>query len=115
MVIMGLIILVRGKVFLEEIFKLVEDKSFLVFGGYLALFLGLGTVVLHNVWVEDWRVIITVFGWLTLIKGVLLLGFSKSYASYIKFISALKNKPTLILILAVIPVLLGAWLIWLSY
>jgi len=34
-------------------------------------------VVLHNVWVWDWRVTITILGWLTLIKGILKIGFSE--------------------------------------
>ena len=115
LVIMGLIVLVRGRVFLEELLALIEDKGFLLFGGYLALFLGLTTVILHNVWVADWRVTITIFGWLSLVKGVLLIGFPRSYASYVRFVSVLKNKPMLIRIWAVSIGLLGAWLVWMSY
>jgi len=114
MVIMGLIILVRGKIFLEELLKLVEERGVLLFGGYLALFLGLGTVVLHNVWTDDWRVIITIFGWLSLVKGILIIGFPKSYAKYTGFAFLLRNKLTLIRILTAIMILLGAWLIWIS-
>ena len=79
MIIMGVIILVRGEAFLEELLKEIEDKGFLLLGGYLTLFLGLGMVILHNIWTEDWRVIITILGWLTLLKGILLIAFSKEY------------------------------------
>ena len=40
----------------------------------------IGTVILitHNVWVWNWTVIITLFGWLGLLKGFMLLVFPKS-------------------------------------
>jgi len=112
LVIMGIIILLRGRGFLGELFRLIEDKSFLLLAGYLTLFLGLGVVILHNVWVEDWRVIVTILGWLTLVKGVLLIGFPRNYA---KLGSIFMKNPSLLRILMVITVLLGAGLIWLSY
>jgi hypothetical protein len=30
---------------------------------------GLAVVLSHNVWVQDWRVIVTLLGWLALISG----------------------------------------------
>ena len=35
--------------------------------------LGLLLVLSHNVWTTDWRVIITLVGWLTLLKGIALM------------------------------------------
>jgi len=29
----------------------------------------------HNIWVKDWRVLITLIGWIAVIKGVLLIAF----------------------------------------
>lgn len=37
--------------------------------GLLALVPGLAIVLTHNVWVLDWRLIITLFGWLGVIGG----------------------------------------------
>ncbi len=39
--------------------------------GTTALLLGLLIVTFHNVWEPQWPVIITILGWLTLIKGVI--------------------------------------------
>jgi len=111
MIIMGVIILVRGEAFLEELLKEIEDKGFLLLGGYLTLFLGLGMVILHNIWTEDWRVIITILGWLTLLKGILLIAFSKEY---LKFVLPFTKNPRLTRILTLIVIPLGAGLIWLS-
>ena len=38
--------------------------------GILDLLLGLVLVTVHNVWVMDWRVIITVIGWLSIVRGL---------------------------------------------
>jgi len=37
------------------------------------LFLGLVLVNLHNLWVQDWRVVVTVLAWITLVKGIVFL------------------------------------------
>ena len=38
--------------------------------GFLDFAAGLAIVLTHNVWVADWRVIITLLGWLLLVRGV---------------------------------------------
>src|SRR5262249_51625104 len=37
--------------------------------GLIDLALGLAIVLTHNVWVADWRVIITLLGWVLFIRG----------------------------------------------
>ena len=39
--------------------------------GLLALPVGIAIVLAHNVWTADWRVIVTVLGWLATIGGAL--------------------------------------------
>lgn len=49
----------------------VLDRPGLLFlAGLLALVPGLAIVDAHNLWVADWRVIITVLGWAMVIAGV---------------------------------------------
>ncbi len=112
LVIVGLIFLLRPRVLLNEIAGLFKDRNYVLLTGWLAMILGLFTVILHNVWTADWRVVITVFGWLSLIKGIARMGFPELPQ---KTASAIKNKQALMQILLVICVLLGAWLIWMSY
>jgi hypothetical protein len=40
------------------------------FSGLLSLLAGLAMINLHNTWCMDWRVIITVLGWLMTIGGI---------------------------------------------
>ncbi|MCD6471294.1 hypothetical protein J7K86_02075 [bacterium] len=112
LVIVGLIFLLKKRMLLDEISRLFEDKNYTLLTGWLALILGLFTVILHNVWTADWRVVITIFGWLSLIKGIARMGFPELPQ---KAASTFKNKPALMQVLLIICVLLGAWLIWMSY
>lgn len=112
LVILGLVFLIRSKVFLTELFKLANDETFDLLSGYLALILGLVTVILHNVWVGDWRVIITIFGWLSLVKGIVRVGFPEVTR---KLVSVFQNKLIMTRALLVVMVLLGGWLLQASY
>lgn len=61
--------------FLGRVIKYTEDKTITVSTGYITFLLGLITVTLHNVWVPDWRLAITILGWTTLLKGIEKIGF----------------------------------------
>lgn len=54
---------------------IVENRAFGLTYGYLSLFSGLISVLLHNIWVMNWHVLITVFGWLALIKGIIVIAW----------------------------------------
>jgi hypothetical protein len=41
--------------------------------GFIAVIAGLAVVLSHNVWEASWRVIVTLFGWSSLIKGSVYL------------------------------------------
>lgn len=56
--------------FLGRVIKYTEEKTITISTGYITFLLGLVTVVLHNLWVYDWRVSVTILGWVTLFKGI---------------------------------------------
>jgi len=105
-VIFGLLFL--GAKFLGKVIEMTEDKVFVVSTGYISLLLGLATVVLHNVWVADWRVVITILGWGTLIKGILKIGFPEFIHKQAQIFKKQQTFESVILLL------LGAWLLWQS-
>lgn len=62
----------------HKMFKdMMSNEVIYLFGGMLSLALGLVLILHHNCWVKDWTVIITLFGWIALLKGILLLVFPK--------------------------------------
>lgn len=106
-VIFGLLFIVTGQ--LGKTIEMTDDKAFVISTGYITLLMGLITVILHNVWSADWRVIITVLGWSTVIKGIMKIGFPEHIH---KQAERFKAKQTLS---AVFLIFLGAWLLWMSF
>lgn len=66
------------KKMMDEIMK---NASVLYLGGIMAVLAGFLIVNAHNVW-EGWPTIITVFGWLALLKGFMLLAFPDAFVSW---------------------------------
>src|SRR4030066_1000918 len=60
---------------LGRVIEYTENKTITISTGYITFLLGLITVTLHNIWVADWRVAITILGWTTLLKGIEKIGF----------------------------------------
>lgn len=50
-----------------------QNATLMFYSGSAALVYGLFVVLLHNVWVKDWPVIITITGWAAILKGVMLI------------------------------------------
>jgi hypothetical protein len=73
-IILGLISIIAK--FLGRVIKYTDDRSITISTGYITFLLGLITVTLHNIWVFDLRVAVTILGWVTLLKGVEKIGFS---------------------------------------
>lgn len=54
-----------------------KNAGLLYLAGIMALIVGFVLVQNHNFWASSWTVIITIFAWMALIKGVFLLLFPK--------------------------------------
>jgi vacuolar-type H+-ATPase subunit I/STV1 len=80
--------------------------------GILTLLAGLAIVNAHNLWVSDWRVIITILGWLAIIRGVLSLLFPARMQTIGETIIATTSGP---IIAALIIFVLGGILSWMGY
>jgi hypothetical protein len=57
---------------------LANSKGLLWVTGLITFVMGTVIVALHNVWSVDWRVIVTLLGWLTAIKGAVIVLFPSS-------------------------------------
>ena len=106
-VIFGILSLVTRQ--LGKTIEMTEDKAFVISTGYITLLMGLVTVILHNVWVFDWRVTITILGWSTVIKGIMKVGFPEQIHKQAQIFKKQQ------IVEAIILLLLGAWLFWVSF
>jgi hypothetical protein len=52
----------------RAILKLVQDEGMVVFSGFLGVMLGVGHILLFNIWSTHWTIILTLIGWITLFK-----------------------------------------------
>ena len=50
-----------------------ENAAVMYLGGIMAVVIGYLILAFHNTWTKDLSVIITVIGWLALVKGILIL------------------------------------------
>lgn len=76
-----------GAVFSKDYYRrIIEDMTrnaaLTYFMGFTAVILGSLIVDVHNTWTRDWTVLITIVGWLALVKGVLLIAFPKFVLGY---------------------------------
>jgi hypothetical protein len=56
----------------------VNSKGLLWVTGLITFVMGTVIVALHNVWSADWRVLVTLLGWLMVIKGAVIVLFPAS-------------------------------------
>lgn len=93
----------------EAMTALVHDPALVFVVGIMTVAAGLAMVLAHNIWTGGaLTVTVTVIGWLSLIKGVLLLFFSPGEASGM-FLAGLQNE-RLFDLYAAITLVLGIYL-----
>jgi len=64
--------------------KMLNDEAVLSLAMIITLILGSLIIVSHNIWVMDWRVFITLLGWLILAKSAIILFSPKLMAKLVK-------------------------------
>jgi len=73
--VMGLGMLVNGEGYRGMAHEFLASRALIYVAGLMAFVPGLAIVLLHNVWSFDWRLIITLLGWISLIGGTFRLLF----------------------------------------
>jgi len=66
----GIGLLLNPRSFRTMLTEVVGSLTLIYLFGLIDLAAGLAIVLTHNVWVANWRVLITLIGWLMLIRGV---------------------------------------------
>jgi hypothetical protein len=68
-------LMMEGAGYSSVLKEFIANRALIFLTGILALLAGVAIINVHNVWVPDWRVIVTVLGWLLVLRGVMLLVF----------------------------------------
>lgn len=88
---------------------LAEDASMMWIAGAMSLVLGLLSVLSHNVWSDDWRLLITLLGWMALIKGITRLMWPDSVA---KMALTMGQKKALVATSLIVCFVIGLYLMY---
>jgi len=73
----GLGLIFSNRYYKREIIILYDNTSYILFVGILASVIGSLIISYHNIWECNWRVLVTIYGWLALIEGILVLIFPR--------------------------------------
>ena len=92
--------------------EFLSNLSLIYLAGMLTLVAGLAIVNAHNLWVADWRVLITILGWLSIIGGMVRLLFPGKVQS---LGAGIISHPQAMLIGGIVVLVLGAVLSWCAY
>jgi len=68
--VIGLALLINGAAFRALAGDFLNNPALMFLSGVITLPAGLAVVLTHNVWVADWRVLITILGWLMIVGGL---------------------------------------------
>ena len=109
--IIGAGFVLNRKAFKQIMNDFCKNTALLFYGGLFTLVIGVVIILIHNIWVANWTMIITIIGWLALIKGAGMIVFpdmvSKSMQFYQKNENLLIVHSTGALILGVVLTFFG--------
>lgn len=112
LVVIGIGLLLNGDVYQQMATQFLQNLGLIYVSGLLALVAGLAIVNTHNVWTGDWRVIITILGWLSAIGGAVRIMFPQFVESVGMGMLAQRS---LIVGAWIVLLALGAWLSFVGY
>ncbi len=75
LVVTGLTTLINPRALREVGQEFLASRALIFIAGFLALLGGLAIVNTHNLWTAGWPVIITIFGWLAVVGGIVRIAF----------------------------------------
>ncbi len=112
MVVIGLGLLIQTQAFRLMAIESLQSPGLIYFSGFITLAIGLAILNVHNLWVRDWRVIITIFGWLGVIGGI----FRILATSFVQDIGLeILTRPRGLVVGAVLGLVLGGYLTIMGY
>jgi len=95
---------------IKQIFDDLIDEKFLIVSSFMAIIVGLLNILFHNIWEPNWKLIITLIGWVSLFIGLSLFILPKQTISWLSFINI-----KLVQVIYILLFLLGLFLLNIAY
>ena len=112
MMVVGFGMLIHGDRVRALLLELVASPLMLFTTGFMALLFGSYIVAVHNVWEYEWPVMITIIGWVALVKGMVRVAFPDLAVKMLG--DVLKNKMAYY-VFAALAFLLGSFMMYMGY
>jgi uncharacterized membrane protein len=93
--------------------EVVKSRVQLWLSGVLALTAGLAIVLAHNDWALSWQLVITIIGWLAILRGILRLIFPQQMSDFLT--RTLARGPGVMTGVGVVALIAGAFLAFKGY
>jgi hypothetical protein len=110
MVVISLALLIKDK-HLKSLFAKIDTEESLFAWGLISFIMGISIVLVHNIWTWNWQIIITILGWLALLKGLAHMFLPELFKKWTKKI---ENKQWLPIVLVVL-VFIGLIITYLGF
>lgn len=107
----GLSMLAHQQRFKKTVNEFLSIHPLVAISGWLSVLFGLLIVISHNIWVSQWPVLITLFGWFLLLQGLLRIFFPDSFAKFVKELMAKSGYA----VVSWVWLLVGLYLIWAGF
>jgi len=108
----GVLMIVREQAMMVLVPKFVDSPPFLYFLGSLRVLIGLAIVLAHTMWIGTLGAVISLVGWLTLLRGIAMLLLPVETER--KILAAFSRGNTWYTT-AIIAIVLGGWLAYAGF
>ena len=105
-------VLVNGAVFRAIAEESLRSHALIYLTGLFAITAGVAILLNHNVWAADWRVLITLFGWLAAIGGAQRIIWPQATEAAVRWFLA---NPTSLVVAGIVWLVIGAVLCFYGY
>jgi len=110
--VLGLSMLLDPSGYIVIASEILNDTALLYFAAVIGLIGGIALVLAHNVWAADWRLIITLLGWISVVDSLTWVLLTRAmqtlWAPLLKF-------PAFAFVGGLVVLLLGALLCYVGY
>lgn len=110
--VVGVALLVHPDVYRTMMKEFIRSLALCYLAGFFGLLGGISLVLVHNVWTSDWRIIVTLIGWITIVRAALTLMWPRCVAAIGR---RLIQSPQVFTAAAVIDLALGLALSYFGY
>jgi hypothetical protein len=105
-------VLANGAVYRGLSEEFVRSPALIYITGILGMSVGVAILLNHNVWAADWRVLVTIFGWLAAIGGAQRIIWPQATEAAVRLFLA---NPTSLVVAGIIWLVIGAVLCFYGY